>query len=100
MHTFEAALPQTYRVLHRDPWYYGSTQFLGNDFTFDYTFTFTDQAFEDNFFGWLGGQGEPGDLIAFQEWYNDEEYNVLDVTEPVRYIDGPSIEAMYDYPDM
>lgn len=89
---FEDALPAEYRVVHRYPWYYGSTEFLGNDFAFDYNLIFADGAFEDDFFAWLGAQGYEDAPTAYQGYYNAQVNNVLDVTAPVRYIDGPSVE--------
>lgn len=89
---FEEALPSTYRVLHRYPAFYGRTEFLGNDFVFNYNLLFADEGFQDSFFSWLAVQGEEGGLTVFQEMYNEAEHNALDVTAPVRYIDAPSVE--------
>jgi hypothetical protein len=91
---FENALPDEYRAIHRYPsLYQGAPEFLGNDFNFNYDFIFADATFEDDFFGWLAGQGDLGGLTVFQDWYNLEASNMMTVTAPVRYIDGPSVEA-------
>ena len=53
---------------------------------------FTDAAFEDDFFGYLASIATPGDPTLFQQLYNGMNSNVLDVSGPVGYIDGPSAE--------
>lgn len=90
---FETALPQTYQVINRYPSFYGNREFLGNNFTFNYNLLFPDEDFEDSFFGWLGDQGFEDDSTSFQDLYNAEDNNMLDVIAPVRYIDGPSVES-------
>lgn len=89
---FESQLPQTYRTILRYPAFYGIQQFLGNDFTFDYNFVDASSTFENAFFTWLGGQGTVGSRTVFQEDYNNQQFNVLDVGNNVRYIDAPSVE--------
>ncbi len=66
---------------------------LGLKYNFDYNIHFKGKQFENRFFSYLQEIGTPGDLTLFQQLYNDQEKNVLDVTGPVLYIDGPSVEA-------
>lgn len=89
---FLGAMPEAYRTVLRYPAFYGNKEYLGNDFTFTYDLTFTDDTFEDGFFTWLGGQGYTAGLTVYQQAYNDQQNNVLDVTAPVRYIDAASVE--------
>lgn len=87
-------LPGTYEPVVRVPQFYGLPgRPVGLKFNFDYNITFTDNSFADKFFGYLQEIGEPGDPTVYQLLYNDQEKNVLDVTGPVLYIDGPSVEA-------
>jgi hypothetical protein len=87
-------LPETYVPVVRVPQFYGLPgRDLGLHFNFDYNVTFTDTSFADQFFGYLEEIGTPGDLTFYQQLYNDQKKNVFDVTGPVLYIDGPSVEA-------
>jgi hypothetical protein len=86
-------LPATYEPLVRVPQYYGlSGRPMGLHYDFKYRFTKADKAFENQFFGYLREIGQPNDLTAFQQQYNDQQNNILDVTGPVLYIDAPSVE--------
>ncbi|MFN2486082.1 MAG: hypothetical protein ABR609_05635, partial [Acidimicrobiia bacterium] len=75
------------------PDFYGlSGRELGLLFRYDYRLHWASQGFEDQFFGYLATAGSTGDPTVWQEFYNDQQSNVLDVTGPVRYMDGPATE--------
>jgi hypothetical protein len=87
-------LPATYTPIVRFPPFYGLMgRDLGLKFNFDYNISFKEKQFENRFFTYLQEIGTPGDPTIYQQLYNDQEKNVLDVTGPVLYIDGPSVEA-------
>jgi hypothetical protein len=87
-------LPRTYQPIDRSALFYGLPgRDLGLRFNFDYKITFTENNFANQFFDYLKQIGTPGDPTAVQLLYNDQKKNVLDVTGPVLYIDGPSVEA-------
>ena len=86
-------LPATYAPISRYPAFYGvPSRDLGLHFDFTYNVKWANQGFEDDFFGYLGDIGVPGDPTTFQLLYNEQASNVLDVTGPVLTIDGPSAE--------
>jgi hypothetical protein len=88
------ALPATYVPVVRYPQFYGLPgRDLGIQYNFRYKFTKAHPKLERDFFKFLSTAGTTGDLTEFQQAYNDQENNRLDVTGPVRYIDGPSVEA-------
>jgi hypothetical protein len=86
-------LPATYTPIVRYPVFYGlQGRDTGLKFTFDYTVSYASQSFEDKFFSFLAQAGTEGPLTQFQNQYNQQRKNVLDVVGPVRYIDGPTVE--------
>ena len=86
-------LPQSYLPIVRYPQFYGlSGRNVGLDFRFRYRFVYKSQLFENQFFSFLKRSGVSGPPTAFQEQYNDQVNNVLDVTGPVLYIDAPAVE--------
>ncbi|HEX5944425.1 MAG TPA: hypothetical protein VFY66_19230 [Anaerolineales bacterium] len=88
------ALPATYIPIVRYPAFYGVMgRDLGLKYNLHYNITFAERNFTNRFFSYLQEIGTPGDLTLFQQLYNDQENNVLDITGPVLYIDGPSVEA-------
>ncbi len=89
-----AELPKTYDPVVRYPQSYGlNGRDLGLHYDFKYRFINTNSQFENTFFNYLAHAGATGPLTAFQQQYNDQQKNVLDVAANVRYIDGPSVEA-------
>jgi hypothetical protein len=86
-------LPDAYEPVVRYPQFYGlSGRDMGLRFNFDYDVDFASRGLTNRFFRHLKRIGTPGDLTDYQALYNDQENNVLDVTGPVLYIDGPSVE--------
>jgi hypothetical protein len=87
-------LPATYDPVVRVPRFYGLPgRDMGLHYRFAYRTINATQHFEDQFFHRLAALGTPGNLTYYQQLYNDQQHNVLDVTGPVLYIDAPSVEA-------
>jgi hypothetical protein len=87
-------LPDAYEPQVRYPAFYGlSGRDMGLHFDFTYKTIFKNAAFESQFFNYLTSIGKPGNPTAYQNAYNAQATNLLDVTGPVLYIDGPSVEA-------
>lgn len=96
------ALPATYRPVVRFPLFYGlSGRDIGLQFRFKYRVVRRSRAFENRFFSFLAETGTTGPLTQFQDQYNQQEKNVLDVTGPVLYIDAPTVEQyLEDHDDV
>ncbi len=92
--TLLGMLPQTYRPTVRYPQFYGlNGRDMGLEFRFRYRTRYASRAFENEFFDFLAKAGSDGPLTPFQNAYNDQTRNVLDVAGPVLYIDAPSVES-------
>jgi hypothetical protein len=86
-------LPDSYAPVVRYPQFYGLLgREMGLNFEFDYRVTFASQDLTNRFFRYLSQIGTVGEPTDFQLMYNDQENNVLDVTDEVLYIDAPSVE--------
>ena len=70
---------------------YGIDEQLGLDYTFDYKPYYTSKSWEDSFFGYLSSIAVKKPLTEWQQAYNDQANNVLDVTDN-RWIDAPKVE--------
>ncbi|GIF14669.1 hypothetical protein [Actinoplanes teichomyceticus] len=88
---FLAGLAKSYEPVVRSRLSYGVTEKLGITYTYDYRLTYPGRAYQDSFFGQLGRLAEPAPLTAYQQAYNDQQHNVLDVTAN-HTIDAPSVE--------
>ncbi|MCW2503715.1 MAG: hypothetical protein JWO79_1999 [Actinomycetia bacterium] len=88
---FTGALPKTYEPVARSRLPYGITEKLGLKYTYDYQVQYTSKAYEDKFFTKLKGLAKPAPLTTFQQQYNDEQKNVLDVKDN-HEIDAPTVE--------
>lgn len=87
------AMPATYTPVVRAPLLYGlNGRDLGLEFRFKYQVIRKSRSFENEFFSFLAQTGTPGSPTLFQEQYNEQQKNVLDVTGPVLYIDAPTVE--------
>ena len=89
--SFLSALPQTYRPIVRSRYPYGVIEELGLNYTFSYQVTFTSPAWENSFFSALSGLAAPEARTLFQDQYNAQVRNVLDVGQN-HFIDAPSVE--------
>ena len=88
-----ASLPATYSPIVRYPQFYGlNGRDMGLEFRFKYRAVYQTRTFENQFFSFLARTGTDGPLTAFQDQYNQQQKNVLDVTGPVLYIDAPTVE--------
>jgi hypothetical protein len=88
---FESVLPQTYRPIVRSRYFYGISEELGLRYEFDYRVTFATAAWENAFFTALSGLATPAPRTLFQDQYNAQTRNVLDVGEN-HFLDAPSVE--------
>jgi hypothetical protein len=88
-----AGLPATYKPVVRYPRFYGlQGRDLGLEYALGPRVERRGAAFTRRFFAFLRGAGTPGPLTSFQQAYNDQRRNVLDVTGPVLYVDAPKVE--------
>ena len=91
--TLLRGLPATYTPVVRNAQLYGLPgRDVGLTFAFKYRVSYAGPSIDSRFFKYLTDIGKPGDLTAFQQMYNDQVHNVLDVTGPVLYVDAPSVE--------
>lgn len=88
-----AGLPGGYTPVVRYPQFYGLPgRDMGLQFNFTYNPIFTNQQFENRFFRFLRQQGYPGPLTLYQQAYNDQASNILDVSDEVLYIEATRVE--------
>jgi hypothetical protein len=66
---------------------------MGLRFNFAYNVVWAGQNFEDDFFAYQASIATPGPMTPGMAYYNAQQNNVLDITDPVWYIDAPSTEA-------
>ncbi len=86
-------LPSSYAPVVRYPLFYGMAgRDMGLHFNFKYNVNWASTRFENDFFGYLESAGHTGPMTLYQAEYNNMASNVLDVTDPVLYIDAPSTE--------
>lgn len=91
---FLAGLPEEYKPVVRSRLFYGASReqaALGLDYTYDHNVSFADAAYEDRFFDFLSDTAKPANLTLFQQDYNDQQKNVLDVKNN-HFIDAPTVE--------
>ncbi|GGL15488.1 hypothetical protein GCM10012284_57690 [Mangrovihabitans endophyticus] len=88
---FLSGLARRYEPVVRSRLWYGETEKLGITYTYDYHVTYTDRGYENRFFAQLARLARPAPLTAYQQEYNAQENNVLDVTDN-HTIDAPSVE--------
>lgn len=93
LNDLKGVLPAAYEPVVRYPRFYGlQGRDMGLRFDFAYDYQFTSRAFEDDFFGYLSSIAVPGEMTPGMAYYNNQQNNSLDVTNPVWYIDAPSTE--------
>jgi hypothetical protein len=88
---FEGELPAGYEPVVRSRLFYGITEALGIEYTYDYDVRYADTSYEDAFFAELSRLATPAPLTLYQQAYNDQDGNVLDVRDN-HHIDAPSVE--------
>jgi hypothetical protein len=89
---FLAGLPNRYQPLVRFPQVaYGITDRLGINYGYDYDVTYASSGYERRFFETLSGLARPAPLTQYQQQYNDQQSNVLEVTRN-HHIDAPTVE--------
>jgi hypothetical protein len=88
---FRAQLPASYKPVVRSRLWYGVTELLGIHYTYDSKVVYTDSAYENAFFSALSGLATPAPRTLFQDAYNAQVKNVLDVGQN-HFIDAPSVE--------
>jgi len=88
---YRAALPRGYEPVVRSRLPYGIVEKLGLSYTYDYRIAFADRPYENRFFAELTRLATPAPLTQYQEQYNEQAGNVLDVTDN-HFIDAPSVE--------
>jgi hypothetical protein len=88
---FRAGLPNIYRAINRIPSLYGERQFTGLTYNYEYNIVFADTAYEDAFFQYLSGIAQPQPRTIYQNIYNAQNTNVLNVGQN-HWIDAPSVE--------
>jgi hypothetical protein len=86
-----AGLPASSRPVVRSRLLYGITERLGIAYSYDYDVTYASSGYEDRFFSTLSRLAKPAPLTELQQQYNDQQHNVLDVTDN-HYIDAPTVE--------
>jgi hypothetical protein len=86
-------LPAVYEPVVRFPRFYGiEGRDLGLRYSYDYNIIDAGEAFAGQLFDYLGSIGEEGPPTLFQQLYNEQENNILEIDEPVLYIDAPQVE--------
>ncbi len=95
---FLSQLPSRARPVVRSRLWYGVTEPVGLHYTFQYRVTYTDAAYENQLFAALTALATPADRTLFQDMYNAQANNVLDVGQN-HFIDAPSVEKwLIDHP--
>ncbi len=88
---FTSGLARTYEPEVTSRRWYGEQEKLGITYIYDYKVSYADRGYEDRFFRKLSSLATPAPLTEYQETYNAQERNVLDVTDN-HYIDAPTVE--------
>lgn len=91
LNTYKTGLPTEYRAVNRYPSLYSGNQYMGLNFTYTYNIKKADAAFENAFFGYLKSIAVTKPLTVYQQAYNAQVHNSLDVTSN-NWIDAPSVE--------
>jgi hypothetical protein len=95
---FLAGLPSRYQPVNRNRLFYGVTERLGISYSYDYDVTYASSGYERRFFSTLSKLAEPAPLTELQQAYNDQQNNVLEVTDN-HHIDAPTVERwLADHP--
>lgn len=87
---FLSDLPKESRPIVRSRLYYGITEELGIDYSYNYSTTFTTPAWDNSFFAALKALAKPAPRTEYQDLYNDQA-GTRDVGKN-NAIDAPSVE--------
>lgn len=88
-----SVLPPSSTPLVRFPQFYGLPgRDVGLQFDYSYRIVDAPKDFEDGLFRHLARTGTERPITSFQQDYNDQETNILDVEGPVLAVDAPSTE--------
>ena len=71
----------------------GTPQDVGLRYDYRYNARFAGSAFDDAFFAYLGSIAIEGPISYYQQYYNDQQHNNLDVGPQNAYIDADATEA-------
>ncbi len=88
---FLSMLPAEYHPVVRSRQPYGIVEELGIEYTYDYNVVFANTAYENRFFAKLNSLATPAPRTVWQDNYNAQVNNVLDVGDN-HFIDAPSVE--------
>jgi hypothetical protein len=88
---FLAQLPVKYQPVVRSRLLYGVVETLGIAYDYSYDVHWASSAWEARFFAALDGLATPAPLSIWQQAYNDQGGNLLDVANN-HHIDAPSVE--------
>jgi hypothetical protein len=95
---FLEQLPRESSPVIRSRLWYGVTEELGLRYSYDHRVSFAPQAYQDAFFAALAALARPAPVTEFQQAYNAQEKNVLEVVDN-HVIDAPSVEKwLIDHP--
>jgi hypothetical protein len=97
IHRILGLLPAQGDPLVRDPKFYGITKDVGLRYDYQYNVRFTGKAFDDAFFGYLASAAIPGQRDYFQEYYNQQQHNAVDVSPQIAYLDANATEAWLEH---
>ncbi len=93
MADYSSWLPATYTPIVRYPAFYGiNGRDMGLKYNFNYNYVFKSAAFNNKFFTFLKFKGTDRGLNFYQQAYNDQVNNIMNVTAPVLWIDAPTVE--------
>lgn len=93
MSDFENWLPASYTPVARYPNFYGGGRDMGLQYNFTYNYAFKSDAFANSFFAFLKKKGVERGLNVYQQMYNDQVNNIMNVTGPALWIDAPTVET-------
>ena len=88
---FRNVLPSAHAPVIRSRLWYDITEPLGINYTYDVDVSFAGARFEKEFFAYLESIAEPAPLTEYQQAYNDQARNVVEVADN-HHIDAPSVE--------
>ena len=93
-------LPRNYKPVVRYPRFYGlDGRNLGLEYIYRYRIVHKGSHFTDRFFDYLTRIGREDDLTEYQQRYNQQDKNLLDVTGPVLHIEAPAVEKWLEQAD-